>query len=120
MPYVDKMARKKVDDSIEQLVNSLFDSINSPSLLIKDGEDRIVPSPQDLLKACGNLNYSITRTCSLLMGTPSYSKIALITGVLENVKQEFYRRVAVPYEDLKIMENGDVEEYTKVKPVVKS
>jgi hypothetical protein len=25
-----------------------------------------------------------------------------------NVKQEFYRRVAMPYEDSKIAENGDV------------
>ena len=29
-------------------------------------------------------------------------------GVLECIKQEFYRRVAAPYEDIKIVENGDV------------
>jgi hypothetical protein len=29
-------------------------------------------------------------------------------GVLECIKLEFYRRVAAPYEDLKIKEAGDV------------
>jgi len=29
-------------------------------------------------------------------------------GVLECVKQEFYRRRAVPYEEEKIEENGDI------------
>ena len=29
-------------------------------------------------------------------------------GVLECCKLEFYRRVAAPYEDIKIEENGDV------------
>ena len=45
------------------------------------------------------------------MGKPNYAKLAIITGVLENIKQEFYRRVASPYEDLKAKQNGDVEEY---------
>jgi hypothetical protein len=48
------------------------------------------------------------------MGNPSYVKIAMITGVLENIKQEFYRRVASPYEDKKILENGDIKEYKKL------
>jgi len=30
-------------------------------------------------------------------------------GVLECVKQEFYRRKVAPYEDIKIIENGDIE-----------
>jgi hypothetical protein len=35
----------------------------------------------------------------------------MLTGVLENIKQEFYRRVAVPYEEEKIVKNGDIREY---------
>jgi len=31
-----------------------------------------------------------------------------LPGVLENVKQEMYRRLAAPYEDKKAEENGDV------------
>jgi hypothetical protein len=38
----------------------------------------------------------------------SYSIINDIVGVLECAKMEFYRRVAVPYEDKKRTENGDV------------
>jgi hypothetical protein len=45
------------------------------------------------------------------MGEVSYSKIAIATGVLENIKQEFYRRVAEKYEDKKIKINGDIQEY---------
>lgn len=57
----------------------------------------------------GELNYIIT-TLLLTYWTKhrSYQAIAEITGVLENVKQEFYRRVAAPYEDAKCAENGDV------------
>jgi hypothetical protein len=49
------------------------------------------------------------------MEQPSYNKIAMITGVLENIKQEFYRRIAAPYEDTKIIQNGDIKEYKKLK-----
>ena len=58
----------------------------------------------------GTLNYFITKTILAYIEEKelSYNTIATVTGVLENVKQEFYRRVAVPYEDKKIAENGDV------------
>jgi hypothetical protein len=38
----------------------------------------------------------------------------MITGVLENIKQEFYRRVAENYENKKIIQNGDIKEYKNV------
>jgi len=38
----------------------------------------------------------------------SYSTINDIVGALEGAKLEFYRRVAVPYENQKIHDNGDV------------
>ena len=37
-----------------------------------------------------------------------YSKINALIGVLECAKLELYRRVAAPYENDKIDENGDV------------
>lgn len=58
----------------------------------------------------GKLNYKITQVCRAhlqLFGT-NYDTINEIIGILECVKQEFYRRVASPYEDEKIKENGDV------------
>lgn len=58
--------------------------------------------------SAGQLNYVITKLVKAWVGTPSYSRIATATGVVENVKQELYRRLASPYEDAKIAENGDV------------
>ena len=52
---------------------------------------------------------------------PKYKSIALIRGVLLGTISEFDRRIAAPYEDEKIKENGDVDlEYTTMefsKPV---
>lgn len=60
--------------------------------------------------SAGELNYLITKLVKAWIAEPSYGKIATATGVLENVKQELYRRLASPYEDRKIEENGDVYE----------
>jgi hypothetical protein len=57
----------------------------------------------------GEVNFLLSRFIHVWWkANPRYSRIAEITGVLENVKQEFYRRIASPYEDEKIKENGDV------------
>lgn len=58
----------------------------------------------------GELNYSITIILStyLQMNGLSYTTINDIVGALEGAKLEFYRRIALPYEDEKIKENGDV------------
>lgn len=58
----------------------------------------------------GELNFAIT---SLLIGylassAGDYTTMNEIVGALECAKQEFYRRVMVPYENAKIEENGDV------------
>jgi hypothetical protein len=58
--------------------------------------------------SAGQVNYLITTLVKNWIGAPSYTRIATMTGVLENVKQEMYRRLASPYEDIKIAENGDV------------
>lgn len=58
----------------------------------------------------GELNYEITLKCNRYIQDNglSYAIINDIIGALEGAKLEFYRRVAVPYEDRKIQENGDV------------
>jgi hypothetical protein len=38
----------------------------------------------------------------------TYSTANILLGVLEAVKQEFYRRYVAPYEDKKMKENGDL------------
>lgn len=58
----------------------------------------------------GELNFQITQLILNYMEDVevNYQLINNIVGALECAKQEFYRRVAVPYEEKKIKENGDV------------
>lgn len=60
-------------------------------------------------KNVGELNYILTlivREYNNSLG--GYQAVNDILGALEGAKLEFYRRVAAPYEDEKIKENGDV------------
>lgn len=61
-------------------------------------------------ETAGELNYCISVLCSdyLKRHKLSYSTINEIMGVLECAKAEFYRRVATPYENKKLEDNGDV------------
>ena len=58
----------------------------------------------------GELNYQITLLLQEYWHNhgPAYQTINDIVGALEGAKLEFYRRVAVPYEEEKIKQNGDV------------
>ena len=58
----------------------------------------------------GQLNYRITEILRQYIEEKglSYHTINDIVGALESAKLEFYRRVAVPYENGKIETNGDV------------
>jgi len=55
----------------------------------------------------GELNYVVTKLLKEIYPL-RYFHINKAIGVLECVKLEYYRRVAAPYEDLKIQESGDV------------
>lgn len=60
-------------------------------------------------KSAGELNFLITSLIDkYLKDDLSYNKINEVIGALECAKLELYRRIAAPYEDTKIMENGDV------------
>jgi hypothetical protein len=58
----------------------------------------------------GELNYQLTRLVNAYIEEHGleYRTINDVLGALEGAKLEFYRRVAVPYEDGKIAQNGDV------------
>lgn len=58
----------------------------------------------------GVLNYQITVLVDNFIRAHglNYNNINSVMGALEGAKLEFYRRVAVPYENKKIEENGDV------------
>ena len=58
----------------------------------------------------GELNYQVTYLLNdYLEGQGlSYRSINEVIGVLECAKLEMYRRIAAPYENKKLKENGDV------------
>lgn len=60
----------------------------------------------------GELNFVITTIVNEYMQRKGlkYDTINDILGALEGSKLEFYRRIAVPYENVKLAENGDVYE----------
>lgn len=64
----------------------------------------------DIVETDGELNYIITTIVQAYLKRKglNYSNINTCIGVLECAKLELYRRIASPYEDTKIKENGDV------------
>jgi hypothetical protein len=109
MPYIKEEDRKIVDQSIDSIVFILRCSLPGEICQQQNLTDH------QTMMLLGKINYCFSRILSGVMGDASYSKIAMITGVLENIKQEYYRRVAEPYEDKKIIENGDIKEYKRLK-----
>lgn len=102
MPYIKEEEREELDICIDRMIECIF--TNKTSL----------NNPHDFQNYLGRINYCFSRVLAGLMKEPSYNKIAMITGVLENIKQEFYRRVGVSLEEKKIRENGDIPEYKKL------
>lgn len=86
MPYIKKEDRKKFEKSIKGL-----------SKLLKE-------TPMEEQDGC--VNYCFTRILDEIY-PKKYFHINRLVGVLGCIKQEFYRRIAGPYEDEKIKENGD-------------
>jgi len=87
MPYILQYNRKILDEYLEPLFKQLQ------------------------FYRIGHLNYIITKIILQWLNDytkPVYKDYNEIIGVLECVKQEFYRRKVVPYEDEKIKENGDI------------
>ena len=90
LPYIDMAQRKVLDGLIDELAREA-------KKLGKDETER-----------AGILNYVTTRITLALIPQDRYWKIALAAGVFSNLASEFYRRLAAPYEDKKIREQGDV------------
>lgn len=100
MPYIPPAHRPPLDVHIDQLAEALVRE-----------SDRL---PGEAAVA-GLLNYALTRlllkVVQLRFGTWRYWLFALITGVLHNVADELYRRLATPYEDRQRQRHGDVDLY---------
>ncbi len=87
MPYIKAAKRTKYDVILRELIDIL----------------KALP-PEEI---DGELNYVITRLLKEIYPL-KYFHINKAIGVLECAKLEYYRRVAAPYEDLKIKGSGDV------------
>ena len=63
----------------------------------------------------GDLNYQISMLCAryIMEHGLRYKNISDVVGALEGAKQEFFRKVVDPYENLKEMQNGGV--YNKIE-----
>jgi len=96
IPYIKNKNRKHYDDLILDLCMRL--RLNNPT--------------NDSL--CGSLNYIIFKIVKGLIepqydgGERSYARFNAIIGALDCCKSEINRRLISPYEDQKIVENGDV------------
>lgn len=87
MPYIEQSRRDKLDPFIKILTEEIM----------YQGFE------------IGDLNYIIYNLVLFYFRAEKrYKTIAGVTGVLENVKQEFYRKIAASYEDEAIEKNGDI------------
>ena len=89
MPYVSQDVRDKYAGALSEL----FDMLGYKTPLTP-----------------GELNYVITEVILLYLKQKglSYTICNEVLGVLDAVAREFYRRKVAPYEDEKIVQNGDV------------
>ena len=103
MPYIKQESRDLLDDTIDRLAETIT------AISIRPGQSETAYA--------GLLNYTCTRLAmkiiDLRFGEIRYGTIATITGVFKNIADEFYRRVATPYENKQIEKNGDVDMFEK-------
>jgi len=87
-PYIDKESRVFWDAKMTNLLDVIDSDVEA-----------------------GKINYIITKLLQKwIKNKLRYVSICLVCGTLICVLLEFYRRVAAPYEDKKIDEEGDVFE----------
>lgn len=94
MPYISKDKRAVLNPQIDNLLNAM----------------RELESDDPSNNFEGNLNYVISTLLFRIYSGVGYRGINDAMGVMSSVQAEFYRRIAVPYEDQKSFDNGDVFE----------
>jgi hypothetical protein len=89
MPYIKSEDRY----NIEYLLRNIRRAINNNEI-----------------NTCGELNFMITTILHTFIEKQgcNYSNLNNVIGLLECIKQEYYRRIVADYEDKKIEENGDI------------
>jgi hypothetical protein len=108
MPYIKMEDRPKYEKPLGDLIATL----KSQPVESIDGELNYIITR--ILKEAYPLRYfNLNRAVGVLECCKEayplrYFNLNRAVGVLECCKLEFYRRVAAPYEDTKIQQNGDV------------
>ncbi len=100
MPYIAQKHRQALDPLIEALARQIT---REAQALDYDAA------------FAGLLNYTCTRLALMVVrqqfGALRYWLIALLSGTFKNIADEFYRRLAVPYENRQMARHGDVDLY---------
>ena len=98
MPYIPQANRQTLDPLIDKLASQIVHQAQSMDY---DGA------------FAGLLNYACTRLALKMVrqqfGSMRYWIIAILTGTFKNIADEFYRRIAMPYENRQIEKSGDVD-----------
>jgi len=98
MPYISLNHRQVLDPLIDKLAMQIVHEAQAM------GYDAAF---------AGLLNYTCTRLALKLVrqqfGAMRYWIIAILTGTFKNIADEFYRRIAVAYENRQIDKSGDVD-----------
>jgi hypothetical protein len=98
MPYISPDHRQPLDLLIDKLALQI---VQEAQAMGYDGA------------FAGLLNYTCTRLALKIVrnqfGTIRYWIIAILTGTFKNIADEFYRRVAAPYENQQMEKSGDVD-----------
>jgi hypothetical protein len=89
MPYIPQKDRPKWNEAINKVVE-------------------ILQGLDDITLVEGNLNFFITSILKKVY-PPKYFNYNRAIGLLECIKQEFYRRQVASYEDGKIKTDGDLD-----------
>ncbi len=88
MPYIKKEDRAVYQDSINRLAEAV---------------------PDDRTARPGHMNYIVSLLIERVYGPQMrYCDHNEVLGFLEGIKAEFYRRKTAPYEDEKIVSEGDL------------
>ena len=89
MPYIKNTSREKFNESLKQISDNIL-SIGDLNYCFSTIISNYLEDVKNIEKSVGYYHYN------------------QLIGVLECAKLELYRRLAAPYEDIKIKENGDV------------
>ncbi|MDD3434416.1 MAG: hypothetical protein BWY48_00292 [Parcubacteria group bacterium ADurb.Bin305] len=107
MPYITSKSRQQLDLYIDQLADKIVEESKNENY--------------DAAFA-GLLNYSCTKLALQVIykrfGKLRYWLVAIVSGVFNNIGEEFYRRLAAPYENKQIQKNGDVDLYSQFEKII--